>query len=126
MRRRVALTTSLLCAVALMAAAATPASATTPNGKGLVDFGPFTCEGLGEVSVFGPRGPKAASAFTSSGEHINLLSLEITGTAGGDPVDFSKTYGQKRGLTAFTCTQHFEDGQDIVDVTAVVAIVPPQ
>ena len=120
MKRRIALA-GALCSVALLAVAAAPASA-APKGNGLVDFGTFTCEGVGEVSVFGPRG-NGATAFTKTGQHVVLLSLEITGTdPEGNPIDFSKTFGQKSGLTPFTCTQQFEGG----DATAVVAIVPPQ
>ena len=75
--------------------------------------------------MFGPRGFKAASVFTTTGLHLNLLSLEVTGTdPNGDPVDFSKAYGQKSGHTTFTCTQHFEDGLENLDFTAVVGIVP--
>src|SRR5918994_2109834 len=124
MKRKMALAASSLCAVALLAAAATPAPAAAPPGKGLVEFGTFTCEGLGEVSVFGPRGPKAASSFATTGEHVVLLSLEITGTdpVTGEPIDFSKTYGTGAGLTPVTCTQDFDGGS----ATAVVALVPPQ
>ena len=126
MKRKMALAASSLCAVALLAAAASPASA-APQGKGLVQFGTFTCEGLGDVDLFGPRGPKAATAFLSSGQHAVAFSLEIVGTDGeGNPIDFFKTYGKRSGLTAFTCTQHFEDGQAIVDITVVLGLVPPE
>jgi hypothetical protein len=128
MKRTIAVAVSSLCAVALLAAAASPASAAAPPpGKGLVDFGTFTCEGLGDVTVIAPRGPKAAAGFTTTGQHIALISLEITGTDfDGNPADFSKTYGQKSALTAITCTQHFEEGQANLDITAVVGLVPPQ
>jgi hypothetical protein len=105
-----------LCSAALLVVAAAPASAAVPKGNGLVDFGSFTCEGLGEVSVFGPRG-NAATAFTTTGQHALLLSLEIDGS---EP--FSKTYGKRSGLTPITCIQQFEGGE----ATAVVALVPPQ
>jgi hypothetical protein len=113
MKRRIA---GVLCSAALLAVAAAPASAAVPKGNGLVDFGTFTCEGIGEVSVFGPGG-NAATAFATSGQHVVVLSLEITG-----PQPFSKTYGQRSGLTPITCTQDFGVG----DATAVVALVPPQ
>ena len=63
---------SLFAALALtvFVAAAAPDSANVPKGQGLVDFGVFNCEGIGEVSVFGPRGPKAASSFATTGEHV--------------------------------------------------------
>jgi hypothetical protein len=130
MQHTIARGASFLCAVALLAAAATPASAAgPPPGKGLTTFGTYTCEGgLGEVDLVGPRGDKAASVFTSTGEHLNLLSLEIVGSFEGNPVDISKTYGQKSALTTFTCTQHFADEEDqtIIDVTLLVGLVPPQ
>ena len=69
-----------MCTVVLLAAAASPASAAGPPGKGLVEFGPWTCEGLGEVELFGPRGFKAASVYTTTGFHLNLTSLSVTGT----------------------------------------------
>ena len=126
MKRTIARAVSSVCAVALLAAAASPASAAGPPGKGLVEFGPWTCEGLGEVELFGPRGFKAASVFTTTGLHLNLLSLEVTGTDfDGNTVDFSKTYGQKSGHTTFTCTQHVEGGLENLDFTAVLGLVPP-
>jgi hypothetical protein len=123
MKRWIALGSAALCSVALLAATAGPASA-APQGNGLVDFGTFTCEGFGDVSVFGPRGPQAATAFATTGQHIVVVSLEIAGTdpVTGEPIDFSKTYGQRSGLTSFTCTQDFGG----VSATAVVALVPPQ
>jgi hypothetical protein len=128
MKRTTALAISSLCAVALLAAAASPASAAAPPpGKGLVDFGTFTCEGVGDVTVIGPRGPKAATAFTTTGLKVALFSLDITGTdLDGNPIDFSKTYGKRSALTPITCTQHFEEGQANLDITAVVGLVPPQ
>jgi hypothetical protein len=127
MQRTIARGASFLCAIALLATVATPASAAVPPpANGLATFGAYTCDGLGEVELFGPSGDKAASVFTSTGEHLNLLSLEITGTFEGNPVGISKTYGQKSALTTFTCTQHFEEDQTIIDVTLVVGLVPPQ
>jgi hypothetical protein len=127
MKRTSAFAVSSLCAVALLTAAATPVSAATPPGEGLVEFGTFNCEGVGEVSFFGPRGFKADTVFTTTGQHVVLISLELTGTDfDGTPVDFSKTYGQKSALTTFTCTQHVEDGLANLDITSVVAFVPPQ
>jgi hypothetical protein len=76
--------------------------------------------------LVGPSGDKAASVYTTTGEHLNLFSLEISGTFDGNPVDISKTYGQKSGLTTFTCTQHFEEDQNVIDVTLVVGLVPPE
>lgn len=126
MKRIFALSASALCSVALLAVAAAPASA-APSGGGLVDFGTVTCEGFGEVSIFGPSGELADTAFATTGQHVVLLSIDVTGTDPfGNPIDFSKTYGQKAGLTAFTCTQHFEEGGASGDITAVVAVVPPQ
>jgi hypothetical protein len=124
MKRSIAVAASALSIAALLAVAAAPSSAKVPNGQGLVDFGVFNCEGVGDVSVFGPRGPKAASSFTTTGEHVVLLSLSITGTdpVTGEPIDFSKTYGTGAGLTPVTCTQDFDGGS----ATAVVALVPPQ
>jgi hypothetical protein len=117
----------LLTALALtaLAAAVAPSSAKVPHGHGLVDFGVFNCEGIGQVSVFGPRGFKAASSFTTAGQHVVLLSLSITGTEGSQPFSFSKSYGKKKGLTPITCTQHVEEDGFTSDATAVVALVPP-
>jgi hypothetical protein len=127
MQRTIARGALVLSAVALLAAAATPASAAgPPAGKGLATFGTYTCDGLGEVDLVGPSGEKAASVYTTAGEHFNLLSLEITGTFDDQPFDFSKTYGRKSALTAFTCTQHFEDDHSSIDVTLVAGLVPPE
>jgi hypothetical protein len=67
--------------------------------------------------LFGPSGFQAASVFTTTGQHLTLLSLDISGA-----FEFSKTYGQKSGLTTFTCTQS-EAG---VNATSVVGLVPPE
>jgi hypothetical protein len=126
MQRTIARGVSFLCAVAWLAVAATPASAAgPPPGQGLATFGTYTCGGLGDVDLVGPSGDKAASVYTTSGKHLNLLSLEITGTFEGTPFEVSKTYGRKSALTTFTCTQHFEEGQTTIDVTLVVGLVPP-
>jgi hypothetical protein len=120
---------SMMVAAGLIAAVASPASAAAPPpGKGLATFGTYTCDGLGEVDLVGPSGDKAASTYASTGEHLNLLSLEIVGTFEGNPVDISQTYGQKSALTTFTCTQHFADAEDqtIIDITLLVGVVPPQ
>jgi hypothetical protein len=91
----------------------------------LATFGTYDCDGLGQVDLVGPSGDKAASVYTTTGKHLNLLSLEIIGTFDDQPFEFSKTYGQKSGLTTFTCTQHFEEDQEVIDITLVVGLVPP-
>ena len=115
-------------ALGLVALTAGPASASVPGGQGLESFGTVTCEGLGDVDVFGPRGEGASTAFTSTGEHVVLVSFSGTfTTTEGEVFEFSQTYGTKAGLTTFTCTQHFEEpGEGTGDITAVVALVPPQ
>lgn len=112
----------------MLALTALPAGAKVPRGQGLVSFGEVQCEGLGTVSVFGPRGEGAATAFATTGEHIVLQSFDATFTdTEGHVFTFSKTFGTKAGLTTFTCTQHFEEpGEGTGDITAIVAIVPPQ
>jgi hypothetical protein len=127
LRIRIAAAT-VMVAAGLIGAVGAPASAAgPPSGKGLATFGTFTCGGgLGDVDLVGPSGDKAASVYTTTGDHLNLLSLDITGTFEGNPIDISKTYGQKSALTTFTCTQHFEEDGDIIDVTLVVGLVPPQ
>jgi len=124
MRRSTAVVSALLGALALSAG---PAWAGVPNGQGLVDFGEVTCEGIGQVSVYGPRGEGSATAFARSGEHVVLKSFNVSFTdTEGHVFSFSKSFGAKVGLTTFTCTQHTEDPDGTGDITAVVAIVPPQ
>jgi hypothetical protein len=52
----------------------------------------------------------------------------LTGTFEGNTVDISQTYGQKSGLTTFTCTQNFEDPEDqtSIHITLLVGLVPPE
>ena len=128
MRRIRVAVASMVVAAGLTAAVAAPASAAgPPPGKGLATFGTYTCGGgLGDVDLVGPSGDKAASVFTDTGEHLNLLSLEIIGTFEGNPVDISQTYGQKSALTTFTCTQSFVDDGTSIDITLLVGVVPPQ
>jgi hypothetical protein len=125
MRRWIAVMSVTLGA---LATAAGPASANVPGGKGLVDFGVVTCEGIGDVSVFGPRGEGAATAFATTGQHVVLQSFDVTFTdVAGEVFTFSKSFGAKAGLTTFTCTQDIsEPGEGTGEITAVVAIVPPQ
>jgi hypothetical protein len=123
MRRTVAVLTGVLAALA----AAVPANANLPNGKGLVDAGPFSCSGsLGEIEVLTPPGNQSATGFTTTGGHAVLFSLTVTGTdPAGNLISFSKSYGTKAGLTPETCTQHFDNPQmGVGDVTAVVGVVP--
>ena len=127
MQRTIARGASFLGAVALLAVAAAPTSAAgPPPGHGLATFGTYICDGLGEVDLVGPSGDKAASVYTTTGEHLSLLSLEISGTFDDQPFEFSKTYGGKSALTALTCTQHFEGDNAIVDVSLVGGLVPPK
>lgn len=125
MRRWIAVASITLGTLAL---AAGPASANVPGGKGLEEFGVVSCEGIGDVSVFGPRGEGAATAFATTGQHVVLQSFDATFTdTEGHVFTFSKSFGQKAGLTTFTCTQHFEEpGEGTGDITAIVAIVPPR
>jgi len=128
MKRRIALASATACSIALIAVAAAPASAQVPGGKGLVDFGTVTCEGIGEFSVFGPRGELADTSWTTTGLQVVLTTIDGTFTGADGTVEtFSKSYGQKAGLTTFTCTQHFEEpGEGSGDITATVALVPPR
>ena len=128
MQRTIARGASFFCAVALLAAIATPASAAgPPPGQGLVSFGTWTCDGLGDVELVGPRGDKAASGYiTATGQHEISFSLDVHGTFEGESVDFSKTYGQKSALTPITCTQHVVDVDTDITLTLVVGLAPPQ
>ena len=114
--------------LSLLALAVLPARANVPQGQGLISFGEVECEGLGTVSVFGPRGEGAATAFATSGQHVVLQSFSATFTdTEGHVFTFSKTFGTKAGLTTFTCTQHIEEpGEGTGDIIAIVEIVPPQ
>ncbi len=126
MKRRIALAASTLGSVALLAVAAAPASAASPPGQGLFDYGTFTCEGIGDISILAPRAGEAAAGFTSAGETVITVSLSGTATVDGETFSFSKSYGVKAGLESFTCTQHFEEDGFVSDLTVVVAVVPPQ
>jgi hypothetical protein len=128
MRRRIALAGATLSAVALIAVAAVPASASVPGGQGLGIFGLFDCgEPLGEVEVFGAPAVEAANAYlidtegtVPTGPHVVATRFEFKSAAG--EVFFEKNFGTKAGLTTFTCTQT----GDLGDVfTLTVAVVPP-
>ena len=128
MRRIRIAAASMAVAAGLIAAVAAPASAAgLPPGQGLVSFGTWNCDGLGDVELVGPRGEKAASGYiTATGEHLISFSLDVHGTFEGELVDFSKTYGQKSALTPFTCTVHEVDVDTDITTTLVVGLVPPQ
>ncbi len=110
----------------LLGLAPTPAVAASPPGQGLFDFGTFSCEGIGDISILAPRAGEAAAGFSSAGETVITVSLSGTATFDGETFSFSKSYGAKAGLETFTCTQHLEDDGNVSDLTLVVAVVPPQ
>jgi hypothetical protein len=123
MRRTLAVLTGVLAALAV----AVPANANLPNGKGLIDAGPFSCSGsLGPIEVMTPPGGRSATGFTTTGAHAVLFSLTVTGTdPNGNLISVSKSYGTKAGLTPQTCTLHFDDATGVGDVTAIVGVIPP-
>jgi hypothetical protein len=128
MRRWIALTATMLCSVVLATAAARASAA--PGGNGLVDFGTVTCDGIGEASLFGPRGVFANSGYLVVGEdakHVMLKQLEGTITdLEGNVIDhFSKSFGAKVPYTTFTCTQEFEEPGAHGELTLTLAFVPP-
>ncbi len=126
MRRRIGLASATLSAVALIAVAAVPASASVPGGQGLGIFGLFDCgDPLGEVEVFGAPAVSASNAYLidteGTGPHVVATRFEFKSAAG--EVFFEKNFGKKAGLTTFNCTQT----GDLGDVfTLTVAVVPPQ
>jgi hypothetical protein len=126
MRRRIALAGATLSAVALIAVAAVPASASVPGGQGLGIFGLFDCgEPLGEVEVFGAPAVEAANAYLidteGTGPHVVATRFEFKSATG--ELFFEKDFGKKAGLTTFNCTQTGDLG-DVFILT--VAVVPPQ
>ena len=126
MRRIRIAAASMVVAAGFIAAVAAPAlAAGPPPGQGLVSFGTWTCDGLGDVELVGPRGDKAASGYIAeTGQHEISFSLDVHGTFEGESVDFSKTYGQRSALTPVTCIQHVVDVDTDITLTLVVGLVP--
>ena len=120
---------TLAVAAGLVGAVAAPASAAgPPPGQGLVDFGTWDCGALGTVDLVGPRPPKAASVYTATtGEHIISFSLTVRDNVEGEVI-FSKTSGEKSGLTTtpVTCTQHVVDVGIDFTLTLQGGVAPPQ
>jgi hypothetical protein len=131
MQRRITLGRSLLSVFAALAVAAVPAAAQAPGGKGLVDFGTVTCDGIGEASLFGPRGVFANSGYLVVGgeaKHVMLTRLEgtITDLEGNVIDSFSRSFGKKVPYTTFTCTQEFEEPGANGELRLTLAFVPPK
>jgi hypothetical protein len=131
MRRRIALSGTTLCMLAVTALGAGPSTAGTPAGKGLVSFGTLTCDGIGEVELFGPRGVKANNGYLVVGEdvkQVTLTHLELTVTdLEGNVIDeLSKSFGAKAPFTRFACTQEFEEPGIRGQLTVTLAFVPPR
>jgi len=126
MRRRITLA-AVLSAVALFAVAAVPASARVPGGQGLESFGFPTCEGLGQVELFGPPAFQATSGYLIVTEDTSLhaIATRFELTIDGQIV-FEQNFGQKAGLTTLTCTDTFEDPEGTAVFTLTAAIVPPR
>ncbi len=98
MRRRIALAGATLSAVALIAVAAVPASASVPGGQGLGIFGLFDCgEPLGEVEVFGAPAVEAANAYLidteGTGPHVVATRFEFKSATG--ELFFEKDFGRR-------------------------------
>lgn len=126
MRKTIAPVAVTVAALAALALGAGSAGASVPNGNGLVGFGVFSCDGLGDVEVIGPKPSQVPMGHTADGRTFVLYSLSIVFTSPTGDVDtLSKTWGTKAGLVALTCTQHFEDpGAGSGDATAVIGLVP--
>ncbi len=123
-RRWITLVSAMLCGAAVIAVTAVPASASVPGGQGLGIFGLFECgEPLGVVEVYGAPAVEAANAYLidtdGNGPHVVATRFEFKSAAG--EVFFEKNFGQKAGLTTFTCTQTGDFG-DVFTLT--VAVVP--
>jgi hypothetical protein len=57
---------------------------------------------------------------------LHVLATRFEVAFDGEVV-FSKSFGEKAGLSTVTCTQPFEDRDEVTGVlTLTVAIVPPQ
>jgi hypothetical protein len=119
----IALASTMLCSIALIAVVAGPASARVPGGQGLESFGFATCGSLGQVEVFGPPAAPAPVGYLlipdAPDPHVVATRFEFS--VDGD-VLFSKNFGEKAGLTTFTCTQ--ANGAEVFTLT--VAVIPPQ
>ena len=105
-----------------LAVVAAPASASVPGGQGLGIFGLFDCgDPLGVVEVFGA--PAVASRQRLPDRHGGERparrrdALRIQVCCG--EVFFEKNFGQKAGLTTFTCTQTGDLG-DVFTLTVAV------
>ena len=102
-----------------------PAGA-VPNGQPFQEPFPVTCDVLGEVMI-AQAPPSPANAWTTSGLHLVLVSLEATFTrTTGPDQTFSKTYGNRAGLaTRDSCVAIFKDATGTTVVDVVVAQVQP-
>ena len=127
MTRWIALASTMLCSIAVIVVAAVPASARVPDNPAFESFGAATCEGLGEVEIFGPPAEPAATGYLVFPEEpgLHVVATQFEFTVDGDVV-FSKSFGKKAGLTTFPCTQTFEEDDETAVFTVTVAVVPPQ
>jgi hypothetical protein len=127
MRRWIAAASTLVCTIALIAVAAVPASARVPSGQGLISFGFPTCEGLGQVELFGPPAGPATSGYLIVTEDTSLhaIATRFEVTIEGVVV-FERNFGEKAGLNTVECIDTFEDPEGTGVFTLTAAIVPPQ
>lgn len=92
-----------------------------PPGQGLQDPIPVECEGLGSIMVTETRG--GAPTAWGNGTHVVVQSLTVTAPDG--TVVFSARWGNKTGLTTFTCEAVFEENGLVLRAVAQVAVIPP-
>lgn len=128
MKRWIALASTMLCSIAVIAVAAVPASARAPSNQGFESFGFADCGSLGQVEIVGPPAAPAPTGYLviqgQPSAHVVATRFQL---AFDGVVVASKNFGEKAGLTTFNCTQIFEDPDEGTGVfTLTVAVVPPQ
>ena len=128
-RLGVAVIASMLAVLALASTAS--AAGNVPQGQGLITnleagITSLECTDPLITEVIFPRGGGGAT-WTIDGRMYLLQSIDVTGTIttpeGTFPAEFSKTYGNKAGLTgdAVTCT--FAQSAPGFEATGTVTVV---
>jgi hypothetical protein len=113
---------------ALLTSALATSAGAVPQGQPFQEPFPVTCVGLGQVMVAEAPGNAPANAWTTSGLHVVLVSLDATFTpTTGEVQTFSKTYGSRAGLeTRYSCIATFVDSTGTTVVNVVVAQIQPR
>ena len=115
--------TALTAAAATLALAA-PAALAVPPGHAAKGGEPFTCDGMGAISVYGGNGRSGwvgDDNYQAREVHV-VGTFTPTGSSESFPVEFHKVYGGGPAGDAVHCTANVSEVEDDGTFTGTVEV----